>query len=59
MKKLRSTQYAKHHILNPEFKYVKSTQTDVAATIKRAMKAAEAEREAAAARPARRLKVAV
>ncbi len=59
MKKLRSTMYAKHHILNPDFKYVKSTQTDVAATFKKVAKRLEEEAKQAAARPARRLKVAV
>lgn len=59
MKKLRSTMYAKNHILNPEFKYVKRDHSDVAATIKRIQKQMEQERQAAQAKPARRLKVAV
>ncbi len=59
MKKLRSTQYAKHHILNPDFKYVRASQTDVSATIRKAQKALEEEQRRQAAKPVRRLKVAV
>jgi hypothetical protein len=55
MMKLRSREFGKHQLLNPEFKYVPAAATDVRATFNRARE--EQERQRLADEAERRAKV--